>query len=159
MSRTLIVNNIPFEYPTSGDEPGWGGDATDWATEVTNVLSNIVGPDDILDTSFNIANNQTTFADITGLVFNIGSVRSAVIEYNITRTSDSNPSGLTETGEFHIVYDNVDGWSIGSGGVIGNSGVTFQITSLGQMQYQSTDVGSTNYVGTMVFSAKAKQQV
>lgn len=159
LSKTLTVNNIPFEYPTSGDEPGWGGDATDWASEVTDVLSNVVGPNDILETSFSIANDQTSDANITGLVFDIGSVRSAVIEYNVNRISDSTPSGSSEVGEIHIIFDSVDGFSINVGGVVGNSGVTFSITSLGQFQYQSTDIGATNYSGTMVFSAKAKQQV
>lgn len=165
MSRTLTVNNIPFEYPTSGDEPGWGSGATDWATEVTNVLGNIVGPDDILETAFNIANAQgiidppSGFADITGLVFNIGSVRSAVVEYNVNRRSDSQPNGNLESGEIHLAYNNIDGWLMGTGGVVGNSGIVLSITPLGQMQYVSTDIGSVNYVGTMVFSAKSKQQV
>jgi len=159
LAKTLIVNNIPFEYPTSGQEPGWGGPATDWATEVTEVLSNIVGPDDILETTFNIANNQSSAQNVTGLVFNIGSVRSAVIEYNVYRTSDTTPNGLLETGEMHIAYNTAtSSWLLGIGGVVGNSGVNFSITSLGQVQYTSTDIGDTNYSGLMKFSAKAKQQ-
>lgn len=158
MPKSLIVNNTPFSYPTTGDEPGWGGDATGWAEEVTKVLNNLVGPDDILETSFNIANNQIAATNVTGLVFNAGSVRSANIQYAVYRISDSNPSGFAETGEMHLVYDNNDGWHLGIGGVVGNSGVVFTITPAGQIQYQSSDIGAINYVGLIKFTAKALQQ-
>lgn len=158
MSKQLIVNNTPYDYPTAGDEPGWGGQATGWAEGVTEVLSNLLGPNDILETSFNIANNQTTAADVTGLVFNAGSVRSAVVEYAVYRISDVNPSGNAETGEMHVLYDNNVGWSLGIGGVVGNSGLVFSITPAGQIQYTSTDIDPTNYVGLIKFKARALQQ-
>lgn len=158
MPKTLIVNNIPYDYPVAGDEPGWGGDATGWAEGVTKVLNNIVGPDDILETSFNIANNQAAAADVTGLVFNAGSVRSAVVQYAVYRISDSNPDGKAETGEMHLILDNNVGWSLGVGGIIGNAGITFSITAAGQIQYITTDIGSVNYTGIMKFTAKALQQ-
>lgn len=158
MSKTLTINNVPYQYPTSGDEPGWGGDATGWAEGVTEVVNNLLGPDDILQTTFNIANNQTTFADITGLAFNSGTVRSAKVEYAIFRISDLNPSGNTETGTMDLVYDNNAGWSIGVGNIVGNSGVTFDITPTGQVQYQSTDIDTLNYIGVMKFKATALQQ-
>lgn len=158
MPKVLIVNNTPYAYPTSGDEPGWGGEATGWATGVTEVLNDLLGPDDIIQTAFTIANNQSSAVNITGLVFNTASVRSAVIDYSIFRVSDSNPNGNTEAGEIHIVYDNLAGWSIGQGGIIGNSGVAITILASGQLQYTSTDIGSVNYVGTMKFRSKALQQ-
>lgn len=158
MPKTLIVNNTPYSYPAAGDEPGWGGDATGWACEVTRVLNNILGPDDILETSFNLVNNQAVVANVTGLIFNAGSVRSAVVRYAIYRMSDDNPSGKAETGEFHIVYDDNAGWNFGIGGIIGNSETVFTILPTGQIQYTSSDIGSLNYVGVMKFSAKALQQ-
>ena len=158
MPKVLIVNNTPFSYPTAGDEPGWGGAATGWAEEVTKVLNNVVGPDDILETSFNIANNQSTPANVTGLIFNAGSVRSVKVTYSIYRISDSNPSGNAETGEMHIIYDNNDGWKLGVGGIVGNSNVIFSITPAGQVQYVSSDIGDLNYTGVMKFIAKALQQ-
>lgn len=158
MPRTLIVNNTPYQYPTPGDEPGWGQGATGWAAGVTEVLNDLQGPDDLLETAFNIANAQASPSDITGLAFNTASVRSAIIDYSVFRVSDTNPNGNTETGKIHIVYDNLAGWSIGQGGIVGNSGVTFSILSTGQMQYTSTDIGALNYIGTMKFRAKTLQQ-
>lgn len=158
MPKQLIVNNVPYDYPTAGDEPGWGEEATGWAEEVTGVLNNLLGSDDILETSFSIANNQTSAADVTGLAFNAGSVRSAIVEYAIYRISDGAPSGNAETGEIHVVYDNSAGWSIGVGSVVGNSGVIFSITSAGQVQYVSTDIGALGYTGIIKFKARVLSQ-
>lgn len=158
MSKQLTVNNVPFQYPTPGDEPGWGNGATDWASEVTDVLSNLLGPDDILETPFNIANDQQTLADVTGLIFNAGSMRSSVVTYSIFRSSTLNPSGNTEAGQIFVSYDNNEGFSIGIGNIVGNSGVNFSILPSGQIQYTSTDIDSLNYVGVMKFSAKSQQQ-
>lgn len=158
MSKVLIVNNTPFDYPTSGDEPGWGGSATGWAEAVTNVLSDLLGPNDILETAFNIANNQTTFANVTDLVFNAASVRASDISYSVFRISSTNLSGYTEKGTIQIVYDNNIGWSINQGNILGTSGVIFSITPAGQIQYKSTDIGAVNYVGTMKFRSKSLQQ-
>lgn len=162
MPITLTVNNIPFSYPVSGDSPGWGQGATDWATEVTTVLNDIVGPNDVLETTFNVINNQVSSSNVTGLVFNTGEVRAAFVEYSIYRTSTSNPSGFTESGNMNISYDNSASsgskWSLVIGNITGNSGVTFTITDSGQIQYQSTNIGSTGYSGVMHFRATALSQ-
>lgn len=158
MPKTLTVNNIPFNYPSNGDEPGWGGEATLWASEVTKVLSNILGPNDILETSFNIANDQTAATDVTGLIFDSGSVRSAIVDYSVYRRSDINISGNAETGQMNLLYDNNAGWSLAIGDVVGNSGVNFTVTATGQIQYTSTDIDPLNYIGIIKFRAKALQQ-
>lgn len=158
MSKVLIVNNTPYNFPTSGDEPGWGSDTTGWATAVTQVLNDLLGPNDILETAFNVANNQTSFADVTGLTFNGASVRAANITYSVFRVSTANPSGHTETGTIQIDYDNNLGWSINQGSILGSAGIEFSITGAGQIQYKSTDINALNYVGTMKFRARALQQ-
>lgn len=158
MSKTLTVNGTPYSYPTSGDEPGWGESATGWAEEVTDVLDSLLSADDIIRTSFTIANNVTSDTDVVGLNFNTATVRSAVIEYNIYRTSTSTTSGNAESGLMTLVYDNNassgNKWSLSVGNLAGNAGVTFNITDAGQVQYQSTDIGATGYSGTMIFRSK-----
>jgi hypothetical protein len=165
MPISLTVNNLPFEYPVPGDSPGWGEGATGWAEEVTLVLNNLQGPNDIIQTSFSnpgFANNVSTPTNVTGLSFNTGQVRAAFIEYSIYRTSTLNPSGNAEAGIMIIVYDNLAAsgskWSLTIGPVNGNSGVSFSITDAGQIQYISTDIGSAGYSATMHFSAKALNQ-
>jgi hypothetical protein len=162
MPISLVVNNISYEYPVPGDSAGWGQPATDWATEVTLVLNNIQGPNDIPQTTVSIANNIVSSTNITGLSFNTGQVRAAFIQYTIYRTSTSNPSGSTEAGYMIATYDNLAGsgskWSLTMGPINGNSGVIFSITDLGQIQYTSTNIGSTGYVANIHFSAKSLNQ-
>lgn len=162
MAKTLTVNNTPYNYPTTGDEPGWGGEATGWAEEVTDVLSSLLGPDDILETTFSVNNNVSSAADVTALTFSTGSVRSAIVEYSVYRVSDSNLSGNAESGIMNMVYDNSASpgsqWSLVISNISGNAGVQFSITDAGQVQYTSTDIGSVNYNGTMKFKARALAQ-
>lgn len=162
MPVTLTVNNIPFEYPIPGDSPGWGEGATGWAEEVTTVLTSLLGPNDIAQTTANIANNQTSATNVNGLIFNTGQVRSAIIEYSVYRTSVANPSGKSESGTLNIVYDNLAAsgfkWSIIGYGLNGLAGVTFTITDTGQVQYTSTDIGATGYSANMHFRARSLVQ-
>ncbi len=162
MPVTLTVNNLPFEYPIPGDSPGWGQGASGWAEEVTIVLNSLLGPNDIAQTIANINNNQTSPINVGGLVFNTGSVRSAIIEYSIYRTSTANPTGNAESGTINIVYDNLAGsgskWAQTVTNVTGNAGVYFTITDGGQVQYTSTDINSTGYSGNMHFRARSLVQ-
>ena len=162
MPITLTVNNQPFNYPVPGDSPGWGADATGWAEQVTAVLNDLQNPNDILDTSFNITNNQTSFTNVNGLVFNTGQVRSATINYSVYRVSTASPSGNAESGTLVITYDNAAApgskWSMIGTDLDGNSGITFTITDGGQIQYKTTDIGTSGYNGVMHFRAKTLAQ-
>lgn len=153
MAVTLTVNGTPYEYPQNGENPGWGEDATAWAQAVTDVLNNLQGPGDILPTSFTIADNVTTFTNITGLAFSTTSVRSFEIEYNVFRNDGTTP--IAESGLIHGVYNGTS-WDI-SRDYTGEAGMTFQITNGGQFQYQSSSVGGT-YSGTMKFRARTLGQ-
>ncbi len=162
MPVTLIVNNTPFEYPVPGDSPGWGQAASDWATAVTSALTDLQSPNDIPQTTFAIQNNLTSFGDITGLSLNTGQVRAAIIDYSVYRVSTSNPSGHAEAGTMSAVYDNSAAagskWIISIGEIEGNSGLVFDITDTGQIQYKSSDIGSAGYSGVMHFRAKTLAQ-
>lgn len=162
MSKTLTVNNTPYEYPTPGDEPGWGEDATGWAEEVTDVLNDVLGSDDILETTFTIDNNISTPTNVTGLLFSTATVRAAEIDYSVYRRTDSSTSGNAESGKMTLIYDNDAApgskWSLVTYGIAGNAGVNFTITDAGQVQYESTNITGTNYSGTMKFRAKALGQ-
>jgi hypothetical protein len=164
MSQTLIIDNIPYPYPNPGDEPGWGEGATDWAAAVTAVLNSLLGPDDIAQTTFSIGNFVTVFANanITGLIFNTATVRSAIIEYSVYRISTANPSGNAESGIISIVYDNNAApgsqWSMSVNNVTGNAGILFSITDAGQFQYNTTDITALGYSGVIKFRAKSLAQ-
>lgn len=160
MPITLTVNNIPYEYPVPGDSPGWGQPATDWAAQVTQALNDLQGATDIPQKTFTVQNNVTTFTDIAGLAFNTGLVRAGFVNFSIYRTSTSNPSGNAEAGNMILVYDNLAAsgskWNV----IVnfdGNSGLTFNVTDAGQVQYKSSDLG-TGHSGNMHFQAKTLNQ-
>lgn len=161
MPVVLTVNNIPLEYPIPGDPPGWGQGATDWATQVTLALNNLQGSTDIPQRTFTINNNISTFTDITGFAFNTGLVRAAFIQYSVYRTSTSNPSGVSESGAMTLIYDNLASsgskWLLVQGPKVGISGVTFNITDAGQLQYKSTNLGA-GHSANMHFQAKTLGQ-
>lgn len=161
MARELVVNNVTFNYPEPGEDPGWGGEATDWAEEVTDVLNSLLGAGDILETTFNVANNVSVAANVIGLAFTATAVRAAVIEYSIYRTTDSSTSGNAETGMMNIVYDN--NASSGNKWLLsrmqdGESGVVFDITDGGQFTYTSSNIAGANYSGVMHFKSRTLAQ-
>lgn len=161
MAISLTINNKTFNIPVAGEDPGWGEDTTGWIREVNKVVNSLFGPGDILETTFNVANNVSSSADIVGLAFNPSTIRAAHIEYSIYRISDSETSGNAETGEIKLIYDDNassgNKWSF-SQEYTGDAGVTFDITDTGQLTYTSTDIGATGYTGTMKFKATALSQ-
>jgi len=161
MSKTLIVNNTSFNYPTEGEPPGWGQETTGWAEEVTNVLGTLQASGDILQTTFSIP--LTGSGNVSGLLFDTGVVRSAEIKYSVYRTSTASPSGSVETGVITLVYDNSapsgQKWLL-THEYHGNSFISFNITDAGQITYSSLagPHSSPGYSGTMKFYAKVTNQ-
>lgn len=154
MSFTVTVNNFDFDLPSPGDPPGWGESTSGWMEEITEVVNNIQGPNDIVQTTFSIANNQSSFTNVTGLLFNTSTVKSAEISYFIIRESDTTSSGIIESGTIYIAYNQfASDWTFSQDGG-GDAQVQFQITSGGQIQYKSSDIGSVGYSGSMEFRAK-----
>lgn len=152
MSKILVVNGVTYEYPEQGTDPAWGETASAWAEEVTDVLNSITSVDDILLTSFSLTNNQTTFADINGLTFSKTSVRSARITLDIYITTSTEE--LQESVDMILGYKNTADefrLSILSSG--DDCGLTFNITSAGQIQYKTTNISGTSYSGTIKFKA------
>jgi hypothetical protein len=160
LSRTLIVNNKTFNYPDPGEDVGWGGDASDWASEITEVINTILSPGDILLTTFDINDDTAVPTNIQGLAFDSSLARSAKIVYSVYRTSTDTPSGNAETGEIDIIYDNeapvTTKWKM-TQNKNGDAGIVFSINDLGQFTYTTTqiDLGAGGYVGILKFSAKS----
>ena len=148
MSKTLVVNSIPFEYPEQGEQQPWGESATAWASEVTDLLNFVVGTFDKLESAVEIKEVQSISADISGLVFPSASVRSFVLTGSVSRkyTTATLPAGspapfsiaeqFTLTGIFD---DSSATWTIQKESV-GESFVSFDINSSGQISYQSQNL-------------------
>jgi hypothetical protein len=158
MPIKLIIQGTTYEYPIPGEDPNWGEGAVDWAEGVTSALNTLIGPGDILQSTFAINNNVTIATNVNGLLFDPGTVRASNISYTIYRTSTSNLSGNTESGTIFINYDDNaspgNKWS-STQQVNGSSGVVFSILDSGQVQYVSNDIGNPGYFGKITFSAKS----
>jgi len=179
MSTNLTVNNNTYAYPSAGDEPGWGEAATGWATEVTEVLNNLQGTDDIPETTFTVADNQTSAADVVGLVFSPTTVRSAVVDYSIYRTnSDTFATSDVDAGADTItitshVFANGDVVTLSSTDtlpaglsastlyyVVGVASNTFQLSAtLGGSAIDITDVGVGTHTVSLELAEKGKLEL
>jgi hypothetical protein len=84
MTKRLQVNNQEFDYPEQGDI-NWGEDATEWAVAVTDALSDIVGPQDILLREAPLTVNQVSQANINGLVFDTSAVQQVIVDAIVLR--------------------------------------------------------------------------
>lgn len=123
--------------------------------EVLTVNSTGTGwASDTISTEFVIANNQSSPADVTGLLFTGSDTQSFFLEYFIYRKTTS--TGATELasrgvaiGAFSPVANS---WEMSVGPQVGDAGVTLSITSAGQIQYTSTNITGTASVSGMLIS-------
>lgn len=158
MSKTVIVGTEEFEIPLEGENPGYGEQLSDFFVAVADALQNVQQPNDILSTAANIANNVSSPANIPGFSFDTAEVQSINSEFLIKRTTDTPAQVLIESG---FVEGNFDGtnWSISIRTTGGYSGVDLSITPSGQIQYVSTDLIGSNYVGQITFRAKVFNEI
>ena len=153
MAIELTVNGNTYSIPENRENPGWGEELTSWMDAITDVAAGITGVGDILQTSVTIANNTASATNLAAFTFDPGTVRGAEITYAIYRNTSA--SELAEFGKIYLVFKTVAGtWDL-SQTFAGSSGVTLTITSLGQMQYTSTNMAGTGYAGTIKYFAKA----
>lgn len=147
MPRQLTVNGTIFNYPDPGDR-SWGEDASDWASEVTDVLSSIVGAGFVTQTTVTINDNVSTFQDVLGAAFSSSITRSFRLTYAVQRTNGATLS--VESGVIEGVYTGTE-WDYNINR-LGDAGMDFQVTASGQLQYKSSSIGGT-YSGDMTFYA------
>lgn len=154
MPKTLIVGNEEFEFPLTGENPGYASEVTDWAEAVTDALSTVQKPNDILTTSQSI-NNTGVLTNIPGFSFPTAEVISIDCKYLVKRVVSGGVDAGTyiEVGYIEGYYDPTTGWGI-SIRTVGNARILLSITPSGQIQYISTPITGTTHVGTITFEAK-----
>lgn len=107
------------------------------------------------DTSFTIANNQSSAANVTGLLIDGVSTRSFILDYSIYRQTDTASSALAQVGQLRGVYNTQSASWLMSDDFSGqNAGVTFTILNSGQIQYTSTNIAGANYVGSLKYAIR-----
>lgn len=102
---------------------------------------------------FPIADNQSAYANISGLVFDKDDIQSVVLNYTIIRTDGTNYR--RETGHMRLGYDPVNGWRLIRTGSFDDSLNTADaiavVSSTGQVQYKSDAMGGS-YQGQITWS-------
>ena len=111
----------------------------------------------IIETIFNIANNQASPADITGLSFDPTKIGGFTIDYRVYRqTTGGGATELAEQGQLVGAYSPVAGtWEMTQGPDVGDAGLTFSITNAGQVQYTSTNITGTPSQSYIRFKARS----
>ena len=152
MSEKLQVGNKIFNYPETGDT-GWSEDATGWATQVTEVLKTVQGPQDILRSEAAIVNG--TSDDINGLKFDTGQVQQVIIKGYIQR-SYTGISGKPIEAESIVIEGAYNGatFMIAPKYVGDDTGVSIDVDNTGQFTYDAEDKDDTETI-TIIFEAKA----
>src|SRR5690348_1015909 len=141
MSISVNIAGSTYSIPEQGQSPPWGTDLTSLLQAIVNSINSTSGTADILLTTFNLSNNQSSASNITGAAFDVSQVRSFIFTYSIYRSTDS--AELAEVGQLFGTYSSVSStWDMSqqSGG---SSGVTFTITDSGQTKYTSTNMSGT----------------
>jgi hypothetical protein len=113
-----------------------------------------LGQNSISETQFNLANNQTSPANITGLNFAVGTVRAAFIYYSIYRkTTGVGATELREAGEMYVIYGDSSGtWEL-TRTANGDAQTTITVTNAGQFQYMTSNITGTASVSAIKFRA------
>lgn len=121
--------------------------AQDAATKAYVDANTSFEPGDLDQVDFSMANNQASFADVTGVSFANGTVRSAELQYSVEIDATAD---LYESGKIFAVQRGAD-WSISHTANGDNSQVLFNMTASGQLQYTSA-----NYAGFVSGTIKVR---
>ena len=97
-----------------------------------------------------IDNNQVSVANVSNLVFDGAVAKKFIVDYGLYRSTDT--TSLAQAGRLRGVYNEEDAeWYLSDDYSGQNAGVTFSITNGGQIQYTSSNMSGTGYVGTLEY--------
>lgn len=155
----VVLQGTTYLIPKPDANPPWGEELNDLLKALTNAFATLVGVGDIPETAATINNNQSTTV-VPGLNFDSALIRSAVIQYQITRST--NLSVLIEEGNLEIFYNSSlpigQKWTmIRQGG--GESEVVLTVNDSGEVLYSSNNMAGTSYTGIIKYQAVALLQV
>lgn len=152
----VTIAGATYFVPTQSENPPWGDDLHDAVVALADAASSVNPPGTILLTTFSIANNISSVSNVTGASFDNSLIQSFELSYSLyrgTSTSEGAQVG-TLSGTFNRIAST---WDM-SNEFNGQGGVVFSITSGGQIQYTSSNMGGSSYMGTMKFTATVFSQ-
>lgn len=105
-----------------------------------------------LTANVTILNNQTASLN-TGIVFTYPTIKSFEVFAQIIRTTST--TSATEVTKILGVYDIILNQWVLTDTSAGTSGVEFNITAIGELQYKSSNLSGASYTGDMAYSYQA----
>ena len=109
---------------------------------------NAISIEGIKPQKFSISNNQSSAASLSGMVIDKTKFVGAKFLVEITITTSS--AELVEFGEIFAIYrPTMNSWDLVYKSEFDDAGVTFSITSGGQIMYISSNVAGTSYSGSI----------
>lgn len=139
---TITIGGKDYRLPLQGTEPSWAEQVSSILKALAEVSELVQGPNDILLSSANILNNQSTPVNFSNVAFDTTEVLSFEMEYFITRSYDPG-TGVTVESQSGLFRANFDGsnWKTTQEDE-GRSDVVFNITPGGVLQYSSSDLST-----------------
>ncbi len=151
MPKILTVGTDEFEFPLEGENAGYGSEITDWAEAVSDSLSTVERPGDLINKTAIIADSQPSYTIIPEFIFSSAIVASFEAKYYVQRTSTA---GSKREAGFIEGYHDGSEWFIAIR-TIGDGGIDLDINSIGQVRYKtSSSLGGASYSGFIKFEAK-----
>jgi len=155
MPKPLTVRDEIYQYPVEGDN-NYAEEATGWAADITDVISQISGPGDIPTTEVNLLGTETSNVyegNIPNFSFDTSYVQSIEATGHITRTyTDSTPTKV-EHFEIRGAYNDTD---INFSAFFSGDDTDFEFSVVGG-QFRFRYIGDPNQdIVKIKFSAKAK---
>lgn len=122
-----------------------------------SILKDFLGAGFLNEQSATISNGQASPTAVNGLAFNSAMFSSVIVFVEIRRSTASGE--VVGSGFLYLVYRSAaSSWDISSQIPGDDHGVTFSITSVGQVQYVSTTLAGSGYVGAVKFKAMTFNQ-
>lgn len=111
-----------------------------------------------VEKSFDLVNNQSGAADITGMRFDYRAVSAVYVDYLVQRvTTGGGAIEKIEAGILVLAYEPTsDSWALTTIGTPGpdDAGITFSITATGQVQYTTTNETGTASISKLYYRAR-----
>ncbi len=154
MSQTF--NGITVSYTNGLNvDAGWWQQLKDAGVTLENAAGLTTGAGGIAETAFTFANNQVAAANVTLCVFDSTVSKDAYIEVAVRRITTT--TAVRCMVFLHVFYDTLLAqWVFGNKEEVGRdaSGLTFSITTAGQLQYTSDTTSGSTYNGASKFRAR-----
>lgn len=152
MGINVSIKGQPFVIPVNS-ERSWGTSVTNYLVAVADAIDDLTAVGDIKLLQVPVINNQTSALDLDGLAFDTSLTRHAIVTYAIYRVTDLEE--FSQAGQLYVTFkSNAGTWEIIDNSV-GETSVEFSITTGGQVQYTSSNMSGSNYVGKVSFRAAA----